>query len=195
MKRFRKKRKSAAFPLPVLLVLPLALVVFLFTSRLSSAEQMTVVGLAAGGLLAVVGILSGVGWWRWRLQRQRQKSLRLSEVDQMPGITFEHYVAALLRHQGYQNVTVTPDLNDFGADVLFEQDGITFAAQVKRYRGYVGVEALYQAIGGRDYYHRQRAVVITNSHFSTQAHILAKKANVWLVDRQMLADWIHQFSQ
>lgn len=178
--------------MPVLVVLPVAAVLFLAWGQAGWEKAMIALVVT---ILLVVAIAAGVAWWRWSLAKKRQKALQLSDIDQMNGIVFEHYVADLLRSQGYSEVTVTPDQNDFGADVIFAdpETKITYAAQVKRYRGFVGVEALYQAAGGRDYYGRQRAAVITNSRFSTQALELAQKTGMMLIDRDVLADWIVAF--
>lgn len=185
-----KKKSSAAFPTPVLLALALA--AFLaFQYYQTGWEQLAFwIGTVAIVLFISIG---GFSWWRWSQSRRRKKALQLADIDEMNGIAFEHYVADLLRSQGYTDVRVTPDQNDFGADILFADGETTYAAQVKRYRGFVGVEALYQAAGGRDYYGRQRAAVITNSRFSTQALELASKTGMLLVDRQLLTDWIVAF--
>jgi restriction system protein len=132
--------------------------------------------------------------WRSTKDRQNFLALKLHEVDKMSGFAFEKYVAELLTTFGYQNVQKTPHFSDHGADLLFEYHGQRFAAQLKRYRGYVGVEALYQAAGGRDYYKADRVAVITNSYFSEAAKKHAKESNYWLVDRDGLKAWIAAIS-
>jgi restriction system protein len=198
---YKKSRRGADIPLPVFLVLPVAAVLFLGVGQFSIEQLVIAISLIAAVVVAVVG---SIAWWQWSRARQRQRALQLVDIDRMDGHVFEHYVADLLRWQGYTQVSVTPQNNDFGVDILFtdptELNSITtkpttYAAQVKRYRGFVGVEALYQASGGRDYYGCDRAAVITNSRFSIQAHQLAKKTGLLLIDRTTLADWIHGYSQ
>ena len=44
-------------------------------------------------------------------------SIDLEQVDQMDGLTFEHYVADLLKKNGYSQVFVTNSSGDFGVDI------------------------------------------------------------------------------
>jgi restriction system protein len=194
-RRRKRRQKQTPIPLSLLVVFPLALLFYVVAPQIEGVNPALVilgfVGLAAAMVLAV---MAGVFFWQRYQKLRRKKALKLADIDTMPGLEFEHYVAELLRHQGFTNVQVTPGGNDFGIDVLFQKEETTFAAQVKRRRGYVGVDALYQALGGRDYYNRDQSVVISNTFYSKAAHKLAKKTNLWLVDRDTLADWIISFA-
>jgi restriction system protein len=200
-RRYSRKPRYHQIPTPLILVAPVALLLFIQFGQGGQAFSWwpVLVGL---GVLVIGAVL--FLWWQHNQQQARRRALQLADIDRMDGITFEHYVADLLRSQGYTQVSVTPSKNDFGADVLFSDPSelnpdtsqpVTYAAQVKRHRGFVGVEALYQAAGGRDYYQRQRAAVITNSRFSTQALELAAKTKMLLVDRATLTDWIVAFQK
>lgn len=147
----------------------------------------------AGFSILVASITALFLWHQRRMAYLKKKALKMVDIDRMDGIKFEHYVADLLKNQGYQNVKVTSQTNDFGVDITFTDDNQTYAAQVKRKRGLVGVQALYQATGGRDYYRKDQAAVITNSHFSEQAVKLAKKTGMLLIDRDTLSKWMVQF--
>jgi restriction system protein len=141
----------------------------------------------AAGLAGIVLVVAAV---YYRRQARKWRLFKLADIDQMGGIEFEHYLVKLLRALKYQQVSVTQGQGDFGVDILYQKDGLKYAAQVKRKRGLVGVDALYQAVGGRDFYHADVAVVITNSQFSPAAYKFARQSKVELVDRSKLAEWV-----
>jgi restriction system protein len=198
-KRYRNRRRKNKYgtnPLPLLVAFPLSLLFYFFRDQFKDKNPVVY---AFSFLFAVIIISSLIALmvylWKRHRKLKRRKTLQIADIDRMPGIEFEHYVAELLRNQGFEQVQVTPSANDFGIDILFSKESISYAAQVKRHRGLVGVAALYQAIGGRDYYQKNQAVVICNSFYSLAAQELARKTNLWLVDRNQLADWIDQFSK
>lgn len=123
---------------------------------------------------------------RWQ-QRFGETSLR--QIDALDGVAFEGYLAGLLRERGYV-VEITPAAGDFGADLILSRNGERTAVQAKRWRDRVGVAGVQEAIAGRDYYRCDSGWVITTSGFTAQAHELAAKARITLVDRTALARWI-----
>jgi restriction system protein len=194
MPRRRRYEPSLAIPTPLLVggcVAALALFAF---------EQFEQSPLLMLGVLvsAIVTLVIG-GWWWWRKllhQIARTRALQITDVDQMSGVEFEQYVALLLKNQGYRNVETTRLQGDFGADLIFrDRKGVKWAAQLKRYKGQVGVEALYQVLGGKQYYGCQRMMVVTNSNFSTAAINLALKSSIYLVYRERLIEWMVDFQQ
>ncbi|BBF41577.1 hypothetical protein lbkm_0257 [Lachnospiraceae bacterium KM106-2] len=100
----------------------------------------------------------------------------------MSGIHFEHYLAYQFRKLGYR-VKVTPPSGDFGADLIIRKWGRKAVVQAKRYQGSVGIKAVQEAIGAREYYKAKQAIVITNSYYTSAAIKLAKASNVVLWDR------------
>jgi restriction system protein len=60
------------------------------------------------------------------------------------------------------------------------------AVQAKRYTRRVSVKAVQEAVAAKDYYHCDKAMVVTNSYFSRQAEALAKANRVELWDRDAL---------
>ena len=108
-----------------------------------------------------------------------------NEIDQMDGLKFEKYLAALFENLGY-SVRRTPYHNDYGADLIVSKDGQKIAVQVKRYRRNVGVKGIQEAVAACGKYHCQRAMVVTNSYFTEQAKELAKANSVDLWDRTKL---------
>ena len=109
-------------------------------------------------------------------------------MDEMEGHDFEYYCADLLKANGFLEVEVTKGSGDFGADILAEKDGVTYAVQCKCYDKPIGVKAVQEVYAGRDYYDRMVGVVMTNQYFTQPAVELAKKLNIMLWDRGYLDD-------
>ena len=109
-------------------------------------------------------------------------------MDEMEGHDFEYYCADLLKANGFLEVEVTKGSGDFGADILAEKDGITYAVQCKCYDKPIGVKAVQEVYAGRDYYDRMVGVVMTNQYFTQPAVELAGKLNIMLWDRGYLDD-------
>lgn len=113
----------------------------------------------------------------------------MSKVDSMNGVSFEYYLASLLRKQGYKNVRLT-EKYDLGIDIIAKKDGIAWGIQTKRHNNLVKVAAVRQAYTALAHYKCDRAMVVTNSTFSNPATVLARETNTVLVDRRQLAKWI-----
>lgn len=128
----------------------------------------------AGGAAILVLILR---------RRDRQSVL---PMDGMEGHDFEFYCADLLRNSGFQEVEVTRGSGDFGADILAEKDGISYAVQCKCYDEPVGVHAVQEAYAGKAFYDRMVGAVMTNCYFTEPAVTCARKLNILLWDRGYL---------
>ena len=113
-----------------------------------------------------------------RLRRQRPLPM-----DELEGHDFEYYCADLLREHGFLDVEVTKGSGDFGADILAEKDGVSYAVQCKCYDKPIGVKAVQEAYAGRDYYDCMVGVVMTNQYFTAPAVELARKLKIMLWDR------------
>lgn len=138
---------------------------------------------SAGILIAVVcGILLAGGAVVFILIRKR----RPLPMDELEGHDFEYYCARLLEEDGFAAVTVTTGSRDYGADILAERDGITYAFQCKRYDHPVGVFAVQEIYAARDYYDRMVGVVMTNASFTDPAQKMAQKLKILLWDREVL---------
>ncbi|MCR5106938.1 MAG: restriction endonuclease [Lachnospiraceae bacterium] len=115
-----------------------------------------------------------------RVRRARYKPL---PMDEMEGHEFEYYCADILRRAGFSDVEVTKGSGDFGADILAEKDGVSYAVQCKCYDKPIGVKAIQEVYAAKDYYDRMVGVVMTNQFFTQPAVEMAKKLNVMLWDR------------
>ncbi len=98
------------------------------------------------------------------------------------GLEYEQYIAMRMRIEGFKNVEVTPASGDFGADIIFEREGVKFCAQCKLYSKPVGIAAVQEVIGAKAHYKCAAAMVITNSTYTEAARQLAKDNAVILVD-------------
>ena len=116
----------------------------------------------------------------------RTRSPKELPMDEMEGHDFEYYCADLLAANGFLDVEVTKGSGDFGADILAEKDGITYAVQCKCYDKPIGVKAVQEVYAGRDFYGRMVGVVMTNQYFTQPAVELAQKLNIMLWDRGYL---------
>lgn len=98
------------------------------------------------------------------------------------GEEYEQYVAKRLSANGYRNIKLTQKSGDYGADVLCEKNGIKYSVQCKMYSNPVGVAAVQEVYASLSHYGYDKAMVITNSSFTPQAHKLAGDNGVILVD-------------
>ncbi len=126
------------------------------------------------------------------LIRQYKRSRRAGEIDEMEGHDFEYFCAELLEKRGFLDVEVTRGSGDYGADILAEKDGVTYAVQCKRYAAPVGVQAVQQVYAGRDYYDRMVGAVLTNQYFTPAAVEAAKRLKILLWDRGYLDSMIEE---
>ena len=120
------------------------------------------------------------------------KKIVPEHFDQLEGHEFEYYCAELLRKKGFIEVEVTKGSGDYGADILAEKDGVTYAIQCKCYTAPIGVKAIQEAHAGRDYYDRMVGAVLTNQYFTTPAVEAAKKLKILLWDRGYLESMLEE---
>jgi HJR/Mrr/RecB family endonuclease len=150
---------------------------------------------AAGVILLVALIIFLIIYLYFRRatrERQRLQALSTIDIDVMSGWDFEKYVAALLKAQGYTNISLTERF-DHGVDIIATKDGIRWGVQVKRHRSIIKDDAVRQVIAGLNHYKCKQGMVVTNSVFTTRAKITAKENNCILVDKDMLAEWMVTF--
>jgi restriction system protein len=99
----------------------------------------------------------------------------------MDGVEFEKYLKTVYEGLGY-NVTLTPQTNDKGADLIIEKNSERVAIQAKRYQKNVGTRAIQEIVAAVNYYRASKGVVITNTGFTKSAIQLAKVNNIELMD-------------
>lgn len=121
-------------------------------------------------------------------------SRKFEFIDKMKGLEFEHYVAEILRKQGFKRVSVTKATGDFGVDIICtsKKGKEKIAIQVKRYNSPLSGKAIQEVIAGARHYNATRSMVITNSTFTPKAKILAKSNDCELIDRYLLKRWVYE---
>jgi restriction system protein len=131
----------------------------------------------------VIMLLIRVGVYIYKSQRLAKSGI--ADIDKLSGKDFEQYLEIFFRKLGYQ-VKRTPYHGDYGADLVLRKGDEKTVVQVKRYNRSVGVKAVQEAVTSKEYYHGDKAMVVTNNYFSRQARTLAKANQVVLWDRDDL---------
>lgn len=126
-------------------------------------------------------------------QRKRFGKATLEKIDVMSGTEFEEYVGFLLEQYGFGKVKVTQQQGDQGIDVIAHKNNISYGFQCKRWKKNVGNKAIQEVHAGIGYYGLDKAIVITNSDFTSSAQDLAKKLDVELWNRKKLESLIETY--
>lgn len=180
MKRKRRKKKQDGMLLATILLFIL----------LGSIFQNSIIIILL--LLALLPV-SNIAWniIQKRRQEERYLSSGMRDVDNLTGEEFEYFLCEYFKALEYQ-AKVTPKVNDYGADVIAEKDGEKIVVQAKRYKGKVGIKAVQEIIGARNYYKADKAMVITSAFFTPNAKELAAASEVDLWDRDKLKSVMEQ---
>lgn len=126
--------------------------------------------------------------YRKRKKQKRDQVLKGSgilDIDKFDGKTFETYLNVVFKERGYK-VFQTSYTKDYGADLVVEKNGIKTVIQAKRYQTNVGIKGVQEVVAAIKHYQCDKAMVITNSHFTKAAVELAKSNQVELWDRELL---------
>lgn len=130
-------------------------------------------------------------------ERQRQEEERriiasgINEVDEMNGREFEKLLLLLFRKIGY-SVSLTPDTQDYGADLILYKNNVKTIIQAKRSKNPVSVKAVQEVASAVKHYQADKAIVITNNRFTDNAYNLARSNEVELWDRRKLIEFMLQ---
>lgn len=144
-----------------------------------------------GGFLTIYALYQLViGYYH----RSRLKKSGIDEIDQMKGETFEDYLKLLFESQGYK-VLLTPKTGDYGADLILKKERQKIVVQAKRYKKNVGIKAVQEVTGAKEYYHATAAWVVTNQGYTQPAIKLAKANRVVLMSREQLIDQMIVFNK
>jgi restriction system protein len=140
----------------------------------------------------LAAIVIGVGWAQIWAANKKLRALQIANIDSMTGVQFEQYLQKLLYSRGYR-VSITRVSGDLGVDLIACRAQDRIAIQVKRHNAKVSRRAISDAVAGMQHYRCNRAMVITNSHFTPGAITLARSTSCTLVNRDLLVQWILQF--
>jgi restriction endonuclease Mrr len=117
--------------------------------------------------------------------------LRTCQWRSMTGSYFEEFLAELFKQRGFQ-VEMTGKAGDQGVDLILSLDGLRIAVQAKGYTsGSVSNSAVQEAHAGMTHHRCHRAVVITNSRFTSGAIELAASVGCLLIDGDQIVDLIN----
>jgi restriction system protein len=179
----RKKRESVLGCMLLILGIPVLLVNWISDKTgISAAVTWTVMA------AILVAALCAHLW----AQNRKFRALQIADIDSMSGMQFEQYLKKLLISRGYR-VSMTAASGDLGVDLIACGTQERIAIQVKRHIGKVSRRAISDAVAGMQHYQCNKPMVITNSHFTPGAIMLAQSTRCTLVDRDELAQWIMQF--
>lgn len=157
------------------------------SSRESIVDQVRMLA-ALWPLFLVFGGLVVFAWIKIIVSRWIRSITPLGELDSveaMSGEDFERWLRGLFERQGWK-VSLTPEVGDYGADLLLEKEGSRIAVQAKRWKRQVGIKAVQEAVAARDYYRTNSAWVVTNSTFTQAAMRQAKASGIVLMDKGWL---------
>lgn len=118
-------------------------------------------------------------------KKKRMLNSSLAKIDQMSGVEFEEYLMYQFKKQGY-HVKLTPLSGDFGADLILKKFRKEYIVQAKRYSGAVGIKAVQEVLGAKEYYGIDNVLVVTNNYYTKAAKELAEVSGVDLWDRKQL---------
>lgn len=132
-----------------------------------------------------------------RKQQRKAEEIELSfeDVDRMDGHMFEHFVADVLRKNGFRSVSVTKASGDYGVDIVALKEKQKYAFQCKCYQSTLGLKPIQEVYAGAKKYGANYSVVVTNSHFSKNAKNLAHELGVSLWDRETLGEMMWKNKQ
>lgn len=119
------------------------------------------------------------------IKKRKYLESGIDVVDKMDGSEFEKFLSAHFKNLGYK-VSLTPDTNDYGADLVLTKDATKTVVQAKRYKDKVGIAAVQEITAAINYYKADKGIVISNSFFTKNAYALAEKNNIELWNREKL---------
>lgn len=180
-RRYYRHRRSADMDVMYIALLLLACVFWVHRSWFTYGLY---------GLVLLLGLgMIVLGYRAYIIPKRHAILMTLAEIENMDGLEFERYVADLLRRHGYTKVRLT-ERYDLGIDIVAEKNNERWGIQVKRYKSLVGADAVRATVTALKAYHCDRAMVITNSRYSSYTKRLAKLSDCVLIDRTGLAKLI-----
>lgn len=117
----------------------------------------------------------------------------LKQIDRMSGRQFEQFLDLLFQKLGYET-ELGPGMKDHGADIVItDAQGRKLAIQAKKLqdnRNRIGAAVLGEVYRGMNWYGCIGGIVVTNQYFTEQMDEEAKRFNISLWDRVILAQKI-----
>ena len=104
---------------------------------------------------------------------------------------FEEWTADLFSCMGYEKVTLTPQSNDKGIDVLAVKNGLKIAIQCKKFKGVVGSPDVQAFLGAMQNAEVDKGFIITTGTFSIAAEKSTINMPIELYDKISLSNLIN----
>lgn len=120
------------------------------------------------------------------------KIYKETQIDSLSGLDFEKLLLELFKKMGYE-ATLTKRSKDYGADLILVKNKQKIVVQAKCYSGTVGIKAVQEVIGAKNYYRATHALVVTNTGFSKEAISLGLEADVQLISREELLNLLIKY--
>lgn len=139
--------------------------------------------------ITLVVLWAGLLWRRRaRLATTSGLALSVAQMYELSPNAFEHYVASLFRHKGYQ-VVVRGRSGDHGVDLeLTSAGGRRAIVQCKRYRDTVGEEIVRGLFGTLLHENARHAFLVTTAEISDAARKWATGKPLTLIDGLTLVE-------
>lgn len=132
-----------------------------------------------------IALIIGIKEYKKSILKKKYLNSGIGIVDKFQGEEFEKFLLAHFLQLGYSGKT-TSKTNDYGADLVLQKDRDKVVVQAKRWTSKVGIGAIQEGIGAREYYRADKCIVVTNNYFTKNAEELAKSSNVELWNRDKL---------
>lgn len=128
-------------------------------------------------------------------EAEKKNKLLVKKIDSLYELApreFEEWTASLFESLGYDKVTLTPQSNDKGIDVLAEKNGLKIAVQCKKYKGIVGSPNIQEFLGAMQNAEVDKGFFITTGTFSIEAEKAALDMPIELYDKMGLVQLIDE---
>jgi len=119
--------------------------------------------------------------------RDSYKSSKVLDVDSLDDLKFKALVKQVVIHFGYDTLYI-PTNSLKNIDIIVHRKDTKIAVlAIKSVPGtFIGIKTIRQLRYIANYYHCEQALLITNSHFDTEAINEASKISITLLDREKL---------
>jgi restriction endonuclease Mrr len=102
------------------------------------------------------------------IERLKQGSVNIHDLHNLSPIEFEHWCAQLLESKGYTDVTLTPESNDGGKDIVCKKGTDLFYVECKRYLYstnadyFIDIEIVRKLIGAMEGDNIKNGIIMTS---------------------------------
>lgn len=179
-RRTRKKGSDT----PIELVIPVILAGWNI-SQTQNLKQSAIIFFLS--LIVICTISFSIRYLIYKKRKDILLNSGMDIVDKMTGQEFEKFLLVHFEKLGYAG-ELTPATNDYGADLILKKKNSKIVVQAKRWSSKVGIEAVQQIVGAKQYYNANECIVATNNLFTPNATNLALSSGVELWDRSKLIE-------